>query len=114
MRFFQKRAEEYFDALKKEKKLHAELQWEIEVRMYTSIHTCNIATLFKFNYFMHTVIKISANKDGEHLYVHFSAFIQKVYTQNADLQALDRKNRDRIQVTSVLKKQHCVCVHTLM
>ena len=31
MRFFKKRAEEYFDELQKEKKLHSELLWEVEV-----------------------------------------------------------------------------------
>ena len=38
MRFFKKRAEEYFDELQKEKKLHSELLWEVEVRMCVGVY----------------------------------------------------------------------------
>ena len=45
MRFFKKRAEEYFDELQKEKKVHAELQWEVEVLYVNTIcvHVRNIS-----------------------------------------------------------------------
>ena len=41
MLFFKKRAQEYFDELQKEKKVHAELQWEVEVYIYY-LRTYNI------------------------------------------------------------------------
>ena len=42
MRFFKKRAGEYFDELQKEKKAQAELRWELEVCAFTCGYSVNI------------------------------------------------------------------------
>ena len=78
MRFFKKRAGEYFDELQKERKAQAELRWELEVCAFTVD-----SVLILCMYVLYT-------------YVLCVTLLQNVQTRVMETsQVLDRSNRDK-------------------